>query len=345
MWRQRLLDPFIQDGDSSAYLLDQYNLIQKNCSTSLPVTTSSSTLFVSNALITSTSASGTPTTTSGAATTTCAGQLIKPPAASNIYCQELAQQYNVTTGDLMAATNDAFCEFDSPICLPIACDGEVIWDGQSCDQLALQYSNSTNNVTTLMFLSWNPNIVGDCQRLAPGQRVCSSPPDGQFIPTGVIYAPTAAGSYYSTASPSIPTQSGTVDSCGLFYNVVAGDTCEEIELRFGINFTTFQTLNPEINSGCTNLWLNYAVCVAPVTAAPLSTDGTCGPAWNHATCTGTNFGKCCSTAGYCGSSADYCSAGNCVSGACSGVSTGVTTDGTCGPANGGTTCDNPSFGP
>ncbi|PON25458.1 LysM domain-containing protein [Trichoderma gamsii] len=345
MWRQRLLDPFIQEGDSSAYLLDQYNLIQKNCSTSLPVTTSSSTLFISNALVTSTSASGTPTTSSGAATTTCAGQLIKPPTASNIYCQELAQQYNVTTGDLMAATNDPFCEFDSPICLPLACDGEIIWDGQSCDQLALQYSNSTNNVTTLMFLSWNPNIVGDCQRLAPGQRVCSSPPDGQFVPTGVIYAPTAAGSYYTTASPSIPTQSGTVDSCGLFYNVVAGDTCEEISLRFGINFTTFQTLNPEINSGCTNLWLNYAVCVAPVTAAPLSTDGTCGPAWNHATCTGTNFGKCCSTAGYCGSSADYCSAGNCVSGACSGVSTGVTTDGTCGPANGGTTCDNPSFGP
>ncbi|KAM0449210.1 hypothetical protein ACHAO4_007874 [Trichoderma viride] len=346
MWRQRLLNPFIQDGDSSAYLLDQYNLIQQNCSTSLPVATSSSTLFVSNALVTSTTASGTPTTTSsGAATTTCAGQLISPPTASNMFCQEIAEQYNVTTGDLMAATNDPFCGFTSPICLPLACNGEIIWDGQSCDQLALQYSNSTNNITTLMFLSWNPNILGDCQRLAPGQRVCSSPPDGQFIPSGVIYAPTAAGSYYTTASPSIPTQSGTVDSCGLFYNVVAGDTCNEIALRFGINFTDFQTLNPEINSGCTNLWLSYAVCVAPVTPSPLSTNGTCGPAWDHATCTGTNFGKCCSTSGYCGSSADYCGAGNCVSGACSGSSTGVTTDGTCGPANGGTTCDNPSFGP
>ncbi|KAH8122261.1 carbohydrate-binding module family 18 protein [Trichoderma asperelloides] len=348
MWRQRLLNPFIQDGDSSAYLLDQYNLIQENCSTSLPVTTSSSTLFVSNALVTATSASGTlppSTTTSSGAATTCAGQLISPPTASNIYCQELAEQYNVTTGDLMAATNDPFCVFTSPICLPLACDGEIIWDGQSCDQLALQYSNSTNNITTLMFLSWNPNILGDCQRLAPGQRVCSSPPDGQFVPSGVIYAPTAAGSYYTTASPSIPTQSGTVDSCGLYYNVVAGDTCNEIALRFGINFTSFQTLNPEINSGCTNLWLNYAVCVAPVTPSPLSTNGTCGPAWGHATCTGTNFGKCCSTSGYCGSTPDYCGAGNCVSGACSGSSTGVTTDGTCGPANGGTTCDNPSFGP
>ncbi|KAK6449891.1 hypothetical protein FP744_10006141 [Trichoderma asperellum] len=340
MWRQRLLNPFIQDGDSSAYLLDQYNLIQENCSTSLPVTTSSSTLFVSNALVTATSASGTlppSTTTSSGAATTCAGQLISPPTASNIYCQELAEQYNVTTGDLMAATNDPFCVFTSPICLPLACDGEIIWDGQSCDQLALQYSNSTNNITTLMFLSWNPNILGDCQRLAPGQRVCSSPPDGQFVPSGVIYAPTAAGSYYTTASPSIPTQSGTVDSCGLYYNVVAGDTCNEIALRFGINFTSFQTLNPEINSGCTNLWLNYAVCVAPVTPSPLSTNGTCGPAWGHATCTGTNFGKCCSTSGYCGSTPDYCGAGNCVSGACSGSSTGVTTDGTCGPANGGTT--------
>lgn len=350
MWRQRLLNPFIQADDSSTYLLEQYNLIQQNCSTSLPVTTSSSTLFVSNALVTATSASGTssPSTTTStgtAASTTCAGQLIQPPTQPNIYCQELAEQYNVTTGDLMAATNDPFCEFTLPICLPLPCDGEIIWDGQSCDQLALQYSNSTNNITTLMFLSWNPNILGDCQRLAPGQRICSSPPGGHYVPSGVIYAPTAAGSYYTTASASAPTQSGTVQDCGLYYNVVSGDTCNEIALRFGINFTSFQTLNPEINDQCTNLWLNYAVCVAPVTPAPLSTNGACGPAWGHATCTGTNFGDCCSTSGYCGSTPDYCGAGNCVSGACNGNSTGVTTDGTCGPAYGGTTCDNPSFGP
>lgn len=56
--------------------------------------------------------------------------------------------------------------------------------------------------------------------------------------------------------------------------------------------------------------------MAPVTAGPPSTDGTCGPNNGFAACNGTSWGDCCSTSGYCGSSDDYCSASNCVSGAC-----------------------------
>ena len=46
--------------------------------------------------------------------------------------------------------------------------------------------------------------------------------------------------------------------------------------------------------------------------------------------TGTQFGSCCSTSGYSGSTKDYCSPPNCYSGAC--LTSGYTsTNGECGP--------------
>ncbi|GKT46329.1 chitinase-3-like protein 2 [Colletotrichum spaethianum] len=69
--------------------------------------------------------------------------------------------------------------------------------------------------------------------------------------------------------------------------------------------------------------------------APVSTDSKCGPANGGTTCTGSTFGKCCSVAGYCGSTDDYCGSG-CLSGECfKGVQT---TDGTCGIGANGAIC-------
>lgn len=54
----------------------------------------------------------------------------------------------------------------------------------------------------------------------------------------------------------------------------------------------------------------------PDTGGP-SINGECGPSFaGNKTCTGTQFGDCCSVNGYCGSSDDYCGSGNCYSGAC-----------------------------
>jgi hypothetical protein len=48
-----------------------------------------------------------------------------------------------------------------------------------------------------------------------------------------------------------------------------------------------------------------------------SVDGSCGPKFaGNKTCTGTQFGSCCSVNGYCGDSDAYCGAGNCHSGDC-----------------------------
>jgi hypothetical protein len=114
--------------------------------------------------------------------------------------------------------------------------------------------------------------------------------------------------------------------------VVAGDDCSTVDQRFGLNFSQLQAYNTYLDDHCANLWLNYDVCVAPVTPQTVSTDGTCPPG---VTCAGSAFGDCCSAFGFCGTGAEYC--GN-------GTDTGTgTQDGTCGPDYGGTTCT-PQFG-
>ncbi|KAL2819552.1 hypothetical protein BDW59DRAFT_165005 [Aspergillus cavernicola] len=107
--------------------------------------------------------------------------------------------------------------------------------------------------------------------------------------------------------------------------------------------TVPEDLNTQIWDNCTNLWLDYDVCVAPVSATTVSEDGTCGPSYGNAICEGSSFGDCCSTSGYCGTGLEYCSPGNCVSGACE-PNNGATANGTCGPDWGYTTCSNPNFG-
>lgn len=332
LYRQRLLNPWLPISNFTDYLIDQFDLIQGNCSTTLPYSTSSSTLYVGTATATTTSGSVTTTGSSSTATATCLGQVVQP-LANWLTCNNLCDTYNISTGDARVVTADYACYFDQALCLPLPCEIDTVWDQPSCDELAQRYSNSTYTVTTGQFLSWNTNIQGSCTGIAPGQRVCKSAPGGTFPkPNATITAPgaTGAATFYTAATAAYPTQSGTISECGEYYLAVSGDDCSTIDLRFGLNFSQLQEYNTYLNSDCLNLWLNYDVCVAPVTPQTVSTDGTCPPG---VTCVGSGFGDCCSPFGYCGSTATYC------------VSTNgtATQDGTCGPDNGGTICT-PQFG-
>lgn len=83
--------------------------------------------------------------------------------------------------------------------------------------------------------------------------------------------------YHTTASPATPTQTGSVSDCGLYYSAVAGDTCNQICLVYGLTFAALQALNTYLNDDCTNLWPGYSVCVAETVPDPTSTtNGTCG---------------------------------------------------------------------
>ncbi|KAI1454309.1 hypothetical protein F4805DRAFT_326492 [Annulohypoxylon moriforme] len=238
------------------------------------------------------------------------------------------------TRDARVVTGDYTCYFNEAQCFPLPCEIDVVWDAPSCDTLAQRYSNTTYNVTTGQFLSWNPNIQGSCTGIAPGQRVCKSAPGGTYPkPNATITAPGATGSptYYTAATPAYPTQSGTISECGNYYLVVSGDNCWTVDQRFGLNFSQLQSYNTYLDDDCLNLWLKYDICVAPVTPQTVSTDGTC-PA--GVTCVGSGFGDCCSPYGFCGTGAEYCA---------SGTNGTDTQDGTCGPDYGGTTCT-PQFG-
>ncbi|KUJ13268.1 carbohydrate-binding module family 18 protein [Mollisia scopiformis] len=344
MWRQRLVSPLLPNSTFADYLLDQYEDIQSKCSTSLPVTTYSKNLLVTSPAATTTTSRVSDTSTAApTATGTCLGQLIHPDSVNLVTCNDITDKYNVTTGDVRVVTDDYYCQFNTSICLPLPCELDTVLGSPSCDNLTELYSTPDKNVSLTQFLFWNKAVQGSCGFLAIAQRVCKSPPGGHYTPSATFAVPTAAGSYYTTATASEPTQTGTVPACGRYYNVVSGDTCNGICLRFGINETELHDLNTYLNSGCTNLWLKTAVCVAPVSKGPVSTDGTCGPSHDYAICDGTSFGRCCSVGGACGNTSEYCSHNNCYSGACQAPST-ATQNGTCGPSYGGTTCTNAVFG-
>jgi len=173
-----------------------------------------------------------------------------------------------------------------------------------------------------------------------------SPPGGYWVSNATIVSPpNGAPVYLTTAIPAWPTQSGSITNCGRYHEVVDGDTCNLICLIYSITFTALRKVNTYLNVDCTNLWLKSSVCVGEVMYQQhVSTDGTCGLAASNATCTGSTFGSCCSTSGWCGDGLDFCSPDVCSSGACTGSPTS-TKDGSCGPNVGGLTCDNPRFGP
>ncbi|RAH80511.1 carbohydrate-binding module family 18 protein [Aspergillus japonicus CBS 114.51] len=342
MWRQRLMSPNLPSGEFGQYLLSQYDNIQQNCSVSLPVTTYSTRLLATATKTITGTGVGAAATATAATSSSCLGQLVQPRKL--FYCPDLTDTYNVSTGTAYHITGDnSGCQFTEPICLPLPCELDTVYLNPTCADLAARYSTDNNEVTVTQFLSWNPFIQGSCGSLYTGQRVCKSPPGGRFNATAIIYAPTTAGSYYTTASPAEPTQPGATADCGLYYQVASGDTCNSIALRFGLTFAELQQLNVDITDTCSNLWLGYDICVAPVTKAPLSTDGRCGPSFNQTTCLGTAFGDCCNSNGWCGSTFEYCGADTCISGDCDEAS-GATIDGTCGPDHSYMTCTNPNFG-
>ncbi|KAL4938545.1 hypothetical protein BDV06DRAFT_225910 [Aspergillus oleicola] len=55
--------------------------------------------------------------------------------------------------------------------------------------------------------------------------------------------------------------SGIAENCDQFYQVSSGDSCDAIVARYGISIEQFRSWNSGINGDCTNLWLDYYVCV------------------------------------------------------------------------------------
>lgn len=86
----------------------------------MPYTISASILYLGTAI-----SIADRTTIAVPSTTICIGQWIQP-VTTPLSCNQSLDLYNVSIGDLRAATNDPFCEIDVDVCLPNPCSLAVI---------------------------------------------------------------------------------------------------------------------------------------------------------------------------------------------------------------------------
>ncbi|ODM18573.1 hypothetical protein SI65_06445 [Aspergillus cristatus] len=121
--------------------------------------------------------------------------------------------------------------------------------GDQCDVIEKQYGISDNQ-----FKKWNPEINDKCTNLWLDYYVCV------HVPSATTTSP---GSSTPTSEPSGPTPQmpGIVDNCNSYHKVVSGDNCYNIDQKYDISLSQFLMWNTEVNDTCSNLWVDYYVCV------------------------------------------------------------------------------------
>ncbi|KAI9879746.1 MAG: hypothetical protein M1830_007371 [Pleopsidium flavum] len=64
--------------------------------------------------------------------------------------------------------------------------------------------------------------------------------------------------------PPAPTNAGASSECTQWYTVTAADNmaCKNAMKDGALSLEMFLALNPFVNSGCTNMWVGYAYCIA-----------------------------------------------------------------------------------
>lgn len=58
-----------------------------------------------------------------------------------------------------------------------------------------------------------------------------------------------------------PQMPGIISTCTDYYKVQTGDSCYTILNSVGADLSSFREWNTEVDAGCTNLWVDYYVCV------------------------------------------------------------------------------------
>ena len=142
MYYRRMISPYLPDSDYSDYLISQYQDIIDVCNATMPdlviralpryenalppgpgltFGTNNATTFAGNATIHGPyPMNGTFVNGTSAINNTCQGQLIRS-STIRTSCNDLAQKYSVTTGDLQAAIGNDDCSLTAPVCVPAAC--------------------------------------------------------------------------------------------------------------------------------------------------------------------------------------------------------------------------------
>ncbi|KAJ9156077.1 carbohydrate-binding module family 50 protein [Pleurostoma richardsiae] len=234
------------DGDPEE-MQSMYASVSSSCGYTGPVATATVTSLV---------------VSSPTATLFCSSQYAVQPGDSYLSVSESQQ---VATHDLVTANSLNYNLTDFPssgtLCIRNQCSVYIVQANDTCAAIA-----SNSSISLAQLHAWNAQINGVCNNLADlvDQTICVSNPLGDFT---VATANTTATGAFTTIAPA-PTNIApdTNVDCGEYYDVIAGDDCGTIELRFSISLKDFLFLNPEVWSNCTNLWADTSYCVAPVGA-------------------------------------------------------------------------------
>ncbi|KLU86068.1 hypothetical protein MAPG_05087 [Magnaporthiopsis poae ATCC 64411] len=119
--------------------------------------------------------------------------------------------------------------------------------GDTCDAISRKYS-----ITVAQFRSWNSEIDANCSNLWLDYYVCVHTP-GTIIVTSKAPEPTN-----TAPQPQMP---GIVSNCKKFYKVKSGDGCAAIAKAANISLAQFFSYNTAVDSNCSNIWLDYYVCI------------------------------------------------------------------------------------
>lgn len=90
-------------------------------------------------------------------------------------CLEYSLQYNVPTGAIILSAGNSSCDsIPSGTCLPLECNlAQVQDDATTCSALTNGLTVAGTSVSQVMFLAWNPTIIGVCDSLQVGQYYCT----------------------------------------------------------------------------------------------------------------------------------------------------------------------------
>ncbi|KAJ6587482.1 hypothetical protein DFH09DRAFT_1359200 [Mycena vulgaris] len=207
---------------------------------------------------------------------TCAltGRTVKLTAKST--CAQIASQFSVGWYDILVnnpsiqtANCTAGMASGTSLCLPQTCTTYTPTANQTCKDIVTAANvilePSKQRITVTQLVSFNPSLEEGCIHVARqyGLSLCISP-HGGFPNVGAVDngAPKPVPTPTAIVAPPGQTPPGTTSNCGGWYFVEKGDFCTKVALNNSVTLGDFVTLNPELNSECTNLWAGYWYCVA-----------------------------------------------------------------------------------
>ncbi|PFH45928.1 carbohydrate-binding module family 50 protein [Amanita thiersii Skay4041] len=111
--------------------------------------------------------------------------------------------------------------------VPADCSRQyVVQAGDFCDAISV-----AQNVSTFQLANVNANVINaDCSNLFIDETIC----------LGIVG-----------------------HDCNIVHQVQEGDSCPTIASAAGITLDTFLKNNPNVNAGCTNIYIGEVLCVGP----------------------------------------------------------------------------------